>query len=71
MGEYTISLAWSEEANKWYAMNDEIPITIEDASLDALINQVKLAVPELLELNGKNHTNIHLLFKMEPQAVVA
>jgi hypothetical protein len=44
---------------------------LEDASLDTLIERVKLAAPELLELNGKPHTDIHLLFKMEAQAVAA
>jgi hypothetical protein len=71
MTEYTVLLAWDEEAGKWYAQNDEIPIILEDASLDILIRRVKLASPELLEMNGKSHTDIRLLFKMEAQAVVA
>ena len=71
MSEYTVSLNWDEEAARWYALNDDIPIVLEDDSLDTLINRVKLATPELLELNGKPHENIHLLFKMEAQAIVA
>jgi hypothetical protein len=71
MNEYTVLLAWDDEASKWYARNDDIPIILEDASLDALIDRVKMAVPELLELNGQPYTNIHLLFKMERQAVIA
>ena len=71
MNEYTVSLTWDEEAAKWYALNDDIPIMLEDASLDSLIHRVKLATPELLELNNKPFSNIHLLFKMEAQAVVA
>ncbi|MDR1900487.1 MAG: DUF1902 domain-containing protein [Treponema sp.] len=71
MTEYTIALAWDEEAGKWYARNDEIPVILEDASLDALIRRVKLASPEVLEMNEKPHADIHLLFKMEAQAVMA
>ena len=71
MTEYIVSLDWDEETGRWYALNDDIPIMLEDASLDALIRRVNLATPELLELNGKPHTDIHLLFKMEAQAVVA
>ena len=71
MTEYTVSLDWDEEAAKWYALNDNIPIMLEDASLDTLIRRVKMAVPELLELNGKPHASVNLLFKMETQAVVA
>jgi hypothetical protein len=71
MREYIVSLDWDEEASKWYALNDDIPIMLEDTSLDILINRVKSATPELLSLNGQIHTNIHLLFKMEAQAIVA
>jgi hypothetical protein len=69
--EYTVLLAWDDEASKWYALNDAIPIMLEDASLDALIDRVKMAAPELLALNGQPHTGIHLLFKMERQAIIA
>ena len=71
MNEYTVLLAWDEDARKWYAQNDDIPIMLEDASLDTLIGRVKLAAPEMLELNGAPHRDIHLLFKMKAQAVVA
>jgi len=69
MNEYTIALDWNEEVSKWYALNDDIPIMLEDTSLDTLLRRVKLAAPELLELNGKPHANIQLLFRMEVQAV--
>jgi hypothetical protein len=71
MNEYTVLLNWDEEASKWYALNDDIPIILEDASLDTLISRVKIAVPEILEMNGQPHTDIHLLFRMERQAVIA
>ena len=71
MSEYTVVLSWDDEAAVWIAENDDIPIALESGSLDVLIERVKNAAPELLELNGKNHTNITLHFKMERQAVVA
>ena len=71
MDEYSILLSFDDEAMKWYAQNDEIPIILEDFSLDTLINRVKLAVPEMLELNNLPRTGIYLIFKMEPQAVMA
>ena len=70
MKEYTVLLNWDDEAQKWYAQNDDIPILLEDYSLDTLMNRVKQAVPEMLELN-KHPPNACLLFKMEAQAVVA
>jgi hypothetical protein len=71
MHEYTVLLVRDDEAGKWFAQNDDIPLVLEDDSLDALIRRVKLAAPELLELNGQSYTNTRLLFKMESQAVVA
>lgn len=71
MNEYTVQLAWDGEARKWYAQNDDIPLILEDYSLDVLIRRVKQAAPEILELNGKPCSGTHLLFHMEAQAVVA
>jgi hypothetical protein len=71
MEEYTITIAFDEEASVWYALNDDIPIALESDSIDVLIERVKLAVPELLELNGKNHNNTVLHFSMEREAVLA
>jgi len=71
MDEYIITIAFDDEAQKWYAQNDDIPIILEDYSVDSLISRTKLAVPEMLEINNMPHTGIHLTFKMETQAVTA
>lgn len=52
MGEYKVDFIWDEEAGVWIAQNDEIPLALESESLDELINRVKLAAPELIELNN-------------------
>ena len=70
MDEYTIIIAFDDAAQKWYAQNDEIPILLEDYSIDTLISRVKLAAPEMLEINNMPHTGIHLIFKMEAKAVL-
>ena len=70
MNKYLIELSFDDEVQKWYAQNDEIPIILEDFSLDTLINRVKTAVPEMLEINNLPKTDIYLAFKMEPQAVL-
>jgi hypothetical protein len=71
MDEYTVPIIFDDEAQKWYAQNDEIPIILEDYSIDALIGRIKLAVPEILEMNNMPHTGIHLVFKIEAPAVMA
>ena len=52
MNEYKVDLFWDDEANVWVATCDEIPLAMEDGSLDKLIYRVKLAAPELIELNN-------------------
>ena len=56
MDEYIITIAFDDEAQKWYAQNDDIPIILEDYSVDSLISRMKLAVPEMLEINNMPHT---------------
>ena len=70
MEEYTINIAFDEEAAVWYAINDNIPIALESDSIDVLMERVKLAVPELLEINGKNNKQTVLHFYMEREAVL-
>jgi len=66
MTEYTIKLEWDSEANVWIATSDDVPgLVLESGSFDALIERVKYAVPELLEINGVKHNEIPLYFKSE------
>ena len=52
MSEYTITTTWDNDARVWYAVCDDIPLVLESGSFDALVERVKVAAPELLELNG-------------------
>ena len=50
--EYKVSFSWDEEADVWIAQSDDIPgLVLEGGSLDALIERVRFAAPELIELN--------------------
>lgn len=51
MNEYKVNLFWDDEAKVWIATCDEIPLAMEDGSLDKLMYRVKIAAPELIELN--------------------
>ena len=49
-----IRFQWDDEASVWVATSDDVPgLVLESGSLDALIERVKVAVPELLALNNK------------------
>ena len=50
--KYKVMLTWDEEENMWVATSDDIPgLVLESNSYEALIEKVKIASPELLELN--------------------
>ena len=50
---YNVKLTWDGEALMWVATSDEVPgLVLESNSYDALIEKVKIAIPELLELNN-------------------
>lgn len=56
---YTVLFTWDDEANVWVATSpDIIGLVLESESLDTLMNRVKEAVPELLELNSQKPANV-------------
>lgn len=51
--EYVINLQWDEEAGVWIATSSDIDgLVLESGSIDALIERVRFAIPELVQLNG-------------------
>ena len=69
--DYTINLTWNPEAKVWLAINDEIPIALESESIDELIRKVRLAVPEMMELNNRPKGGKIYLVTEVPQEEVA
>ncbi len=63
--EYKVNFIWDEEADVWIAQSDDIPgLILEGGSLDALIERVRFAAPELIELNNAPSVN-SLYFSVE------
>lgn len=53
--EYTIIAIWDTESSVWTATSPDVAgLCLESGSLDALIEKVKIAIPELIELNSQN-----------------
>lgn len=49
---YRINIVWDEEAAVWIATSQDVPgLVLESGSFNTLLERVRLAVPELLELN--------------------
>ena len=68
---YEIDVIWDEEAGVWCAVCDNIPLALESNSFDALIERVKVAANEILELNGKKRENTRLCFKTDHWECIA
>lgn len=70
--DITVNLLWDEEARVWVATSDDVPgLILESGSYDALVERVKYAIPELLELNNIKSVN-NMIFtsqRMEKLAV--
>lgn len=50
--EYKIQLLWDNEASVWIATSPDVPgLVLESGSFDALIERVRYAILELLEMN--------------------
>lgn len=50
---YTVHCEWDAEAEVWVASSDEVPGLATGAdTLEALIEKLKVVIPDLLEANG-------------------
>jgi predicted RNase H-like HicB family nuclease len=68
MKEYTVLLTWDDEARVWHCASEDIPgLLLEAGSLDVLVERVRHAAPELLELMDLS-TEASLSFKAERRA---
>ncbi len=71
--EVTIQMLWDKDAQVWTAESEDVPgLVLESGSLDALIERVRFAVPELLELNGpvKSPVTMNLVSRRLEQVAV-
>ncbi len=70
--EYTINMIWDDESKVWIATSDDIPgLVLESGSFDALLERVRFAAPELLELNGDKNSSFKLSFFSERHERIA
>jgi hypothetical protein len=72
MPEYIINLLWDNEAAVWIATSQDIPgLVLESGSLDALIERIRFATPELLDLNGLQSEAFSICFRSERYETVS
>lgn len=61
-----IKFQWDAEAAVWIATSDDVPgLILESGSFDALVERVRIAVPELIKLNGSSAPDFKLAYYTE------
>lgn len=61
-----IDAHWDGEASVWIATSHDVPgLIVEAETWPTMIEEVRLVLPELLELAGKSADKLSLTFKAE------
>jgi hypothetical protein len=70
--ELTITARWDGEASVWTATSADVPgLVIESDTWPSMIDEVKLALPDLMELNGQARDGLSLTFRAEEHVELA
>jgi hypothetical protein len=66
-----IEARWDAEASVWIATsNDVAGLVVEADTWPAMIEEVRLTLPDLLELSGERSDNLSLTFRAEERLEV-
>jgi hypothetical protein len=64
--DINIQARWDGEASVWIATSTDVPgLVVEADTWPGMIEEVRLILPELMELSGKGHEDLSLTFKAE------
>ncbi|MCL2616167.1 MAG: DUF1902 domain-containing protein [Defluviitaleaceae bacterium] len=68
----TVKLVWDSETGRWYTETRDIPgMILESDSFDNLVDRVRVAAPEMLELNMDYTGPVHISFEAEREEKVS
>jgi len=64
--DITIQARWDGEASVWIATSGDVPgLVVEADSWPGMIEEVRLILPELMEVTGQTGKDLSLTFKAE------
>jgi hypothetical protein len=71
LNTYRITFTWDDEAEVWIATSDDIHgLILEHSSFDRLVEKVRLAVPELMEMEKIPYKTISLDYSVSRKEMV-
>jgi len=65
MKQFKVNFVWTGDNRMWYATCDELRITLEEGSFDALALRMKLAIRDVAETELKYMDDIQLKYEIE------
>ena len=64
--DISINARWDGEAAVWIATSEDVPgLVVEADTWPSMIEEVRLVLPDLLELSGQTAEKLSLTFKAE------
>jgi hypothetical protein len=64
--DITIQAQWDTEAGVWLATSEDVPgLVVEADTWPAMISEVQLVLPDLLDASGQRGDKLSLTFKAE------
>ena len=67
-----VTAEWDDEAQVWVATSEDVPgLATEADSVDALVEKLKVMIPELLEENGRPANDVPFTLRSERHAVAS
>ena len=70
--QYTVNFSWDKDSAVWIATSEDVEgLVLESGSFDALVERVRHAIPELLELNAAAPKVIDIAFTSKRSEQVA
>ena len=63
MRKFKVTFVWDDD--RWYTKSEDLGLTLEHGSFDALVERVRMAAPEMAELNYGHVGDIQLVFDIE------
>jgi hypothetical protein len=61
-----IRARWESDAGVWIATSEDVPgLVVEADTWPRMIEEVRLVLPDLLEVSGESHQDLSLTFKAE------
>ena len=70
MKQFKVKFVWTGDNKMWYATCDELRITLEEGSFDALALRMKLAVQDVVETELHYAGDVHLKYEIERLDVI-